>query len=197
MFSFEKLAPSKNIDVVVSLTSQFSPPIIAAKSNALSLFPITNISDVKVLSTPSKVVNFSPSSAKYTLISSYFISSKSKACSGCPSSNITKLVISTMLFIGLIPASINLLCIQYGDGPIFTSFTTLPQYLLQRSVSIFILKFISSSEPLTFISGNFNSVPKVTAASLARPIIDLQSGLFDVISNSIKASFINKASLMS
>ena len=89
IFSLAKLAPSINIEVVVSFISEFSPPIIPAKSKVLSWFPITNISDVKVLSTPSNVVNFSPSSAILTVILLYFISSKSNAWSGCPSSNIT------------------------------------------------------------------------------------------------------------
>ena len=102
-----------------------------------------------------------------------------------------------MLLIGLIPASISFLCIQYGDGPTLTSLTTLPQYLLHKSVCISISNDISSSQAWTFISGYFNSFPKVTAASLAIPIIDLQSGLFEVISNSINASFIPKTSLTS
>ena len=99
-------------------------------------------------------MNFSPSCAFLTTIFPVVSSFKSNACSGWPCSNITKFVISTMLFIGLTPASISLLCIQYGDGAIFTSLTILALYLGQSSgFSTFTSKSISSSHAFTSISG--------------------------------------------
>ena len=103
-----------------------------------------------------------------------------------------------MLFIGLTPASINLLCIQYGDGPILTSLTILAPYLIHKSgFSILTSKSISSSHSFTSISGYFIFLPIVTAASLAIPIIDLQSGLLAVNSKSITASYKPNASFIS
>ena len=133
MFVPSKFADSKYTSVVSSFISEFNPPMIPAKAIVLSLSFIHKHSESKVLSTSSKVVNFSPPLALSTTIFPDSISLASKACIGWPSSSITKLVISTILFIGLTPASNNLSCIHEGDGAILTFLTPLDIYLLHNS----------------------------------------------------------------
>ena len=168
MLSALNAAPSNNTAVVFSVIPESNPPITPAIATGFWPSVITSISLSKemrsaaslfislskVLSTSSKVVNFSPSTAFLTTILPVVSSFKSNACNGWPCSNITKFVISTILFIGLTPASISLLCIQYGDGPIFTSLIILAEYLGQSSgLSTFTSKSISSSHAFTSISG--------------------------------------------
>ena len=94
---------------------------------------IIKILESNSLSISSKVVNFSPSKALSTTIVLLSICLASNACIGWPSSNITKLVMSTILFIGLTPASKSLSCIHPGDGLTLTFFTPLAIYLLHNS----------------------------------------------------------------
>ena len=192
-------ADSNIISTVSSFIPDSRPPIIPATPSVFSPLVIINISGSSFLSWPSSVVNTSLCLAFLTTIFLFPISLISKACIGWPISSITKLVISTMLFIGLTPASINLLCIQYGDFSIFTSVTLLARYLEHKAgFSILISTSISLSDSsFTLISGYLVLVPKVTAASLAIPIIHLQSGLFDVNSKSMTASFKPRTSLIS
>ncbi|SUQ47886.1 hypothetical protein CNEONATNEC26_01746 [Clostridium neonatale] len=124
-----KFAHSNTTSVVSSLISEFNPPIIPANPIVLLLSFIQRTLLSKVLSTSSRVVNFSPSLALSTTILLFVSSLLSNACIGSPISSITKLVISTILFIGLTPASRSLSCIQLGDGAILTFFTPLAIYL--------------------------------------------------------------------
>ena len=52
---------------------------------------------------------------------------RSKACMGWPVSSMTKLVMSTMLLMGRIPAARRDACIHFGEGAIRRFFTTLPR----------------------------------------------------------------------
>ena len=51
---------------------------------------------------------------------------RSKACRGCPSSSITKLVTSTTLLIGRWPTARSRSCSHAGDGPFLTPRITRP-----------------------------------------------------------------------
>ena len=127
-----KAAHSNIISVVSFLTSESNPPIIPARAIiSLSSF-IQSIESSNSLSTSSNVVNLTLPFALSTTILLDFISLLSKACIGSPVSSITKLVISTILLIGLTPASRSLSCIHCGDGLICTFFTPLAIYLLHN-----------------------------------------------------------------
>ena len=102
-----KLADSRTTVSVSGLISESSPPITPATATGPFASFIISMESSKLLSTPSRVVNFDPSSATSTTILPPAKLLISKACSGCPYSIITKFVMSTMLLIGLIPAAMS------------------------------------------------------------------------------------------
>ena len=61
------IADSKTMVVVSSIIPEYSPPITPATATGLFSSAITSISGFKALSTPSRVVIFSPSSAFLTI----------------------------------------------------------------------------------------------------------------------------------
>ena len=81
---------------------------------------------VSLRSTPSSVTKGVPSAQVRTTTSRPSIFAASKACRGWPSSNSTKLVMSTRLFLGLMPAARRQFCIHSGDGPILQPVTVTP-----------------------------------------------------------------------
>ena len=94
---------------------------------------------------------------------------------------------STMLLMGRTPELRSRSRIQAGEGLIFTFFTMRAVYRGQRSPSSMSISTSSAMEPpQPLISGvwSFSSLPKVAAASRARPMTDRQSGRLGVISNS-------------
>ena len=74
--------------VVLPLTSDAKPPIVPAKANADFPSQISKLSGANFRSTLSKVVSLENLFALATL-KPPLIKSASKACNGCPSSNIT------------------------------------------------------------------------------------------------------------
>ena len=82
IFSGVKYATSKNIFFVSEVISVPIPPIIPAIAIAFSSSAITNSPLVNSLSTPSRVVIFSPILASLTTILPLATLSKSKACIG-------------------------------------------------------------------------------------------------------------------
>ena len=131
MFVPSNVAASKSTFLTLSLIMEFCPPMIPATPTGFSASHIISTSLSSVCSLPSSVMNFSPSSARLTTIFPPAMVSRSYACIGWPYSSITKLVISTRLFIGRIPHEESALCIHFGDGPILIFLTTLAQYLGQ------------------------------------------------------------------
>ena len=117
----------------IRLDSLSRPPIMPARQEGPSLSAITSISLFKVWGFPSNVVMVSPSFARLTMIWAPRISRISKACIGWPVSSITKLVMSTMLLMGRIPALLMQRFIQSGDSLIRRLRTARPIYLGQRS----------------------------------------------------------------
>ena len=104
-----KFAHSITIVFVLSSISELRPPITPATATGFSASLIMSILSSRVLSVPSRVTNFSPSLAVSTIILCPARLSMSKAWIGWPYSSITKLVMSTILLIGLMPAWISLL----------------------------------------------------------------------------------------
>ena len=87
---------------------------------------IIRSSAVSLRSTPSKVTKGVPSAQVRTTTSRPSIFAASNACRGCPSSKSTKLVMSTRLFLGLMPAARRQFCIHSGEGAILQFFTVTP-----------------------------------------------------------------------
>ena len=63
-----KVADSKRMLVVVSRTSEFSPPITPAMAQTFSSSAITSVSLSRICSLPSRVTVFSPSCAVLTMM---------------------------------------------------------------------------------------------------------------------------------
>ena len=124
-----KFADSKKILVVLSSISEFDPPIIPANPIEFFSSAITILFSGSSLFSPSSVVIFSLLFDFLTYILFPYIFDKSNACRGCPISNITKLVISTILFIGLSPIDKSLDFNQSGDSDILTESMITPEYL--------------------------------------------------------------------
>ena len=116
-----KFADSMITVFVSSWISELRPPITPATAMLLSASLIMSMSPSRVLSFSSRVTNFSPGLAFSTMILPPWTSLMSKACIGWPYSSITKLVKSTMLFIGLMPAYMRRFCSHQGDCLITTS----------------------------------------------------------------------------
>ena len=101
IFAGRKLADSKRIVVVLSVTSECNPPMIPANPIGFSSSAITSISFDKVRFSSSRVMRISLSFALRIFTVEFCIFVRSKACNGWPVSSITKFVISTILFMGL------------------------------------------------------------------------------------------------
>ena len=121
MFGPFQVAASISTRVVVSRTSERSPPMIPAIEVGPSSSAMISVSGSKVRSTSSSVVMRSPSRARRTTRWPPATRSKSKACIGWPEPSITKFVMSTTLLIGRMPAADRRAFSQSGDGPIVTS----------------------------------------------------------------------------
>jgi hypothetical protein len=89
MFGPTHVAASISTRVVSPETSEMSPPITPAIPLGPSASHTRAISSVKVRSTPSRVVIFSPARARRTMICRPRTLSRSNACSGCPVASIT------------------------------------------------------------------------------------------------------------
>lgn len=112
--------------VVVSLMPESRPPKTPAMHIGRSAEQIIRSLSVSLRSTPSSVTKGVPSAQVRTTTSRPSIFAASKACSGCPSSKSTKLVMSTRLFLGLMPAARRQFCIHSGEGPILQPETVTP-----------------------------------------------------------------------
>ena len=89
MFGPTHVAASIRTRVVLSDTSEISPPMTPAIPLGPSASQTSAISPVKVRSAPSRVVIVSPSPARRTTIWRPRTSSRSNACSGWPTQSIT------------------------------------------------------------------------------------------------------------
>ena len=118
MFGPFQVAASISTRVVVSRTSERSPPMIPAIDVGPSSSQMITMSASSVRSTSSSVVIVSPSSARRTTSRPPATRSKSNACIGWPLASITKFVMSTTLLIGRIPAAVSRAFSHSGDGPI-------------------------------------------------------------------------------
>ncbi len=98
-----QVAASISTRVVVSRTSERSPPIRPAIEVGPSSSQMISVSGSSSRSTSSSVVSFSPSRARLTTSRPPATRSKSNACIGWPVASITKLVMSTTLLIGRMP----------------------------------------------------------------------------------------------
>ena len=104
---------------------------------------------------------------------------KSNACSGCPHSFITKLVMSTTLLIGRDPVASNRLAIQGDDFPTLTPLITWHVYRVHAARSIIFTGITASlNEAGCGASGNTSFKPNNAANSRAIPISPKQSGRF-------------------
>src|SRR6266581_2719453 len=106
-------AASRNTSAVESETALDSPPITPPSASGFFVSAISSTSGVNSTSCPLSNLRRSPLRARRT-ITSPSIASLSKACSGCPSSSITKLVMSTIAEIERIPQRSNRRTIQSG-----------------------------------------------------------------------------------
>jgi hypothetical protein len=84
-----KFAASSSTEVVVSVTSVSSPPMIPAKAIAPSASAMTRSAGSSLRRLPSRLSNSSPARARRTMILPPRSVSKSKACSGFPSASMT------------------------------------------------------------------------------------------------------------
>ena len=116
-----KFADSRMTVFVSSSISELRPPMTPAMPMLLSASLIMSMSPSMVLSFSSRVTNFSPGAAFSTTILLPWTSLISKACIGWPYSSMTKLVKSTILLIGRMPAYIRRFCSHHGDCLITTS----------------------------------------------------------------------------
>ena len=107
------------VDDVTPLSNPPNTPAIHIGSLALQI--ITSLS-FNIRSIPSNVLNVLFSKPVLTMILFPEIFSKSNACKGCPKSCKTKLVMSTILLIGLKPIANNAFFSQLGD-----SLTVIPE----------------------------------------------------------------------
>ena len=112
--------------VVVSPMPESWPPKTPAMHIGRSAEQIIRSRSVSVRSTPSSVTNGVPSAQFLTTMRPPSIFEASNAWRGCPSSNSTKLVMSTRLFLGLMPAARRQFCIHSGEGPILQPVTVTP-----------------------------------------------------------------------
>ena len=138
-----KFADSINIDVVSSETELCLPPIIPASAIGFSASEIVSIDDDNSKFSSFKASIFSSSLALLILISELVNLLKSKACNGCPNSNITKLVTSTTLLIELCPDFNNASTNHFGELPTFNPSTMVAEYLAHRSVSRILMLTLS------------------------------------------------------
>ena len=171
-----------------------------ATATGLTPSHIIRVSPIMILSFSSRDTNFSPSVAPLTTILPSSRYRKSKACNGCPSSIITKLVISTILFIARSPTPSSLLFIHEGEGFIFTFFITLAAYLGHSSgfmISTEVISLISSAPSEKTISGYLTVFPVMAAISHAIPTMLRQSERFGVIVKSSVTSLRSSASARS
>ena len=120
MFARSNLALSKSTSAVVSAMPLFRPPITPASATGFTPSQMTRLFAVSSNSFSSRVTIFSPSFARRTQISFFSTLERSKACMGCPSSNSTKLVMSTTLLMARSPDSARRLRSQRGDFSIFS-----------------------------------------------------------------------------
>ena len=183
-----KKALSKKIVVVFSETEWFFPPYTPAIHIGVLPSQIIRSSSWRSISSPSKVLNFTPDFNLLISTLPDLILSKSYACRGCPISCITKLVISTILLIDFNPIEFNLLIIFLGEGLIFTSLIIKPQNRLHKDESAILteieganLKFVKFT-----IDGSTNSFlvsflyDRAALRSLATPKWLMASHLFGV-----------------
>ncbi len=114
------IALSSRMRVVTSETSLVWPPITPASATGFSASAMTRSSAVSLRSLPSSVVIGSPSCARRTMILWPASLSRSKPCSGWPSSSSARLVASTTFEIGRTPHARRRSCTFSGDGPTVT-----------------------------------------------------------------------------
>ena len=148
-----------------------------------------------VLSMPSRVTIFSPSSALLTMTFPPLILSASNVWSGWPTSKRTKLEMSTILLIGFSPMENSFFWSHSGEGPTFTFLIVIPSYSGAPSVSFTSTGIapspLPSSNEETSGYENLQGMPlscMYAYKSLATPIWDAASTLFAVISYSMTAS---------
>ena len=109
-----KQADSRNIDVVVALTPLFMPPYTPAIHMGSCSLQIIKSLPLSFLSFSSSVLNNFPSSENFTITLLPEMVLASNACKGCPVSCKIKLVMSTILLIGLKPMLFNFCCSHSG-----------------------------------------------------------------------------------
>ena len=134
-----KQADSQMILVVVSLTAECIPPMTQAIATGQCSSAMTISVSVRVYSTLLSARIFSHFFAMRTEIFP-LIFSASKACIGCPSSVMTRFVISTMSIFGLSPARSIMSDIPHGDFPTAIPSIFIRWYERQFFVSIFVCK---------------------------------------------------------
>ena len=120
--------------MVVAVTPLPFPPYTPAIHMPSFALQIIKSLLLNFLSLASRVVKTVPSASFFTIISAPIIASASKACKGCPVSCKMKLVISTILFIGLNPIDCSRFFNHCGDSFTSTPLILIPAYLGQASV---------------------------------------------------------------
>jgi hypothetical protein len=170
-----QVAISSRTEVVVSDTSEASPPMIPATPEGPLRSQTSTASVSKRRSTPSSVRIVSPSLAVRTWSSPPGTMSRSNACSGCAVISITKLVMSTTLLIGRWPAALSQALSQSGEGPIVTSVKTRAVNRGQSSGTSTVTEAWSATEPSPFgwassaQGGVVSSAPVIARTSRATP----------------------------
>jgi len=137
---------------------------------------------------PSRVVNRSPARASRTIRWPPLTRAKSKKCSGCPSSSITKFEMSTRLLIGRCPASARRIRIAAGPGAMRSPLARAKTKRLQSTVSIVTRASCAGWPRVRSTGGSRSAVPKAAASSRAKPTIASASGRLGVTSTSSTGS---------
>ncbi len=115
-----KVAASSKMSVVFSSMRSASPPLMPAMPAGLSSVVITKSFGLSSYTFLSRASSFSPSRAARTPMFKEPRRFASKACNGCPTLNITRLVASTTLLILLWPMASSEVLSHSGEGPTFT-----------------------------------------------------------------------------
>ena len=97
---------------------EFAPPMMPASATGFSASQMTRLLGFRVNSFSSRVVIFSPSAARRTVMLRPATLFRSKACMGWPISSRVWLVMSTTLLMERRPQRARWRFIQRGDSPI-------------------------------------------------------------------------------
>ena len=127
-------ALSIKIFLVSFVTPLYRPPYTPPIHIGPSPLHIMRSSANNFLSFSSRLINSVPSGKFFTIIFLPVILSASKACRGWPVSCNIKLVISTILLIGLRPMLFNFCCSHRGLSPMLTPWRLTPAYRWQASL---------------------------------------------------------------